>query len=135
MYLHTGIRDYILLESWVPKTNGAYCGAWLGTFLLGMCYPLIDFIRSRAMVRWLRMIQRSKGWRISEGIHIQRAFFRIIGVSIAYLLMLIIMNFNLGLLLAAILGIGLGSYFFERDSLQYLRKNPNTGKVDDPCCV
>jgi copper transporter 1 len=38
MYFHTGIRDYILFETAIPETQGAYFGALLLCFLFAFLY-------------------------------------------------------------------------------------------------
>ncbi|KAI9103747.1 Ctr copper transporter family-domain-containing protein [Phlyctochytrium arcticum] len=38
MFFHTGLTDYVLFETWVPRTPAQYAGTWIAIFVFGILY-------------------------------------------------------------------------------------------------
>ncbi|KAJ3019770.1 hypothetical protein HKX48_001786 [Thoreauomyces humboldtii] len=128
MYFHGGIVDYVLFESWVPRTKGQYAGAWIAIFLFAIAYEgwnatvatyeaglLADF-KSRQTIRsksGFVGIEVSPPWslRIKRGV--VRGVAKLVTVTAAYALMLIAMTFNVLLFVAVVLGLAVGSAVFN----------------------
>lgn len=143
MFFHTGIQDYILFQSWVPRSVGQYISACIGLLLLALTYEALqtyvlileagwrkDSIRSKQIdltgssfgfsakevdVGTIRSISHFAG--LSNGlsgfrIALSRGGLRFISASLGYLLMLVAMTFNVGLILSVLIGFSLGTVFF-----------------------
>lgn len=112
MYFHTGIRDYVLFHSWVPSTLTAYILAIAATALGGVV---------SAWLRAVRVVYEAHAWARASGgwehapllrRNTGRALIVVISSAVDYLLMLIAMTFNVGLFVAVILGLGVGTLLF-----------------------
>ncbi|KAJ3171741.1 hypothetical protein HK101_011244 [Irineochytrium annulatum] len=142
MYFHTGITDYILSSSWVPQTNAQYAGAWIFCYVLAVSYEAwltftawaLTRTAGKAVVRPARRAEKqgvdasadpgsnailgdgaatgsvSRGTLV--GVAVVRGLMRTVSAIIAYLLMLIVMSYNIGLFFAVVLGLGTGSAIF-----------------------
>ncbi|KAI9294049.1 Ctr-domain-containing protein [Neoconidiobolus thromboides FSU 785] len=116
MYFHTGFADYVLFKEWVPRTAGQYAGTFIAIVVFGVIYELLLTIRSKFEVTWTEeSIDKLNSYsRRQFTIDTYRAIFQFFESSIAYLLMLVSMTFNVGLFFAVILGITLGTLIFSR---------------------
>ena len=110
MYFHTGWRDYILFESWVPTSLGTYLAAIAGVTLGGVV---------SAWLRGLRALQEERAWRRRRpgADHVlrtnaERAAIVVASTVVDYALMLVAMTFNVGLFFAVCIGLGLGTLVF-----------------------
>eukprot|EP01112_Ceratiomyxa_fruticulosa_P021110 TRINITY_DN734_c0_g1_i1.p1 TRINITY_DN734_c0_g1~~TRINITY_DN734_c0_g1_i1.p1 ORF type:complete len:377 (-),score=56.90 TRINITY_DN734_c0_g1_i1:117-1247(-) len=131
MYFHMGILDYILLESWVPRTTGQYIGALFGVFLAQIFHELLKLVRKKSETHW----QRSNyGNPINEEetpilgdkekkevippfnivIDVTRALLQALEVAWGLLMMLIAMSFNVGLFIAIFVGSFVGTLIIGR---------------------
>jgi len=131
MYFHTGIVDYILFQSWVPRTDGQYAAAVIGIILLGIIFEGLQSFRALMEFKWKYPSPQS----VSEGeieplngnqltlsfggpfqlwLDLQRAVIYVAEVFIGYCLMLIAMTFNVGLFLAVLAGLFVGHFTFGR---------------------
>ena len=52
MYFHTGILDYILFESWVPRTSGAYAGALFAIFVVSFLSKGVEVASGHWEAKW-----------------------------------------------------------------------------------
>ena len=52
MYFHTGILDYVLIESWVPRTTGQYIGALFFIFFLSFGVKGVEYISTKWEWEW-----------------------------------------------------------------------------------
>ncbi|KAJ3204358.1 hypothetical protein HDU67_009553 [Dinochytrium kinnereticum] len=223
MYFHTGITDYVLFKSFVPRTMGQYLGACVFTALLAVLMMAVEATRRRMMrargesVRRIRRVERRRrregfvsvvvkksdgdvgtglvagegastggmccgsttvaspsqldvdassgdepappppsaaphvqkvtlvaamsaklgawggayGFRATdEWYHVVRAVLRTVEVAFAYLLMLVVMQFNVGLIVAALFGVFVGNYVFGREEGGVKR-----GGAEGDCCM
>ncbi|KAJ3271542.1 hypothetical protein HK104_004680, partial [Borealophlyctis nickersoniae] len=115
MYFHGGISDYVLMESWVPRTGAHYAAAWVSTFLLSILYEATSAAQFVVEDRRARMELSSStlpSWSHTIIAGILRGLVRIWMASLAYILMLIVMTYNVGLFFAAVVGLGVGAAVF-----------------------
>ncbi|KAJ3300741.1 hypothetical protein HK104_006039 [Borealophlyctis nickersoniae] len=115
MFFHTGISDYVLLENWVPRNGGQYAGAWIGTFLLGLVFEITTTLHYLLEARRTRyeleaVTPLSKSYTVM--IAVTRGLIRMWVAFLAYILMLVVMTYNVGLFFAAIVGLGAGAAVF-----------------------
>jgi hypothetical protein len=132
MYFHTGIVDYILFESWVPRTNGAYAGAVIGVMILAFLFEALQTLHSYLEFRW-KSPEYQSGTKNGDveplnekvvlvwgktpfrfWIDLQRAAIHALEIVLGYFLMLIAMTFNVGLFCSLIAGFFLGHFVFGR---------------------
>ncbi|RKP01903.1 hypothetical protein CXG81DRAFT_11402 [Caulochytrium protostelioides] len=136
MYLHTEINDYVLFRSLVPQNQGQYFGVWLLTFGIALLLAGID--KARRM--WSARVRRHTAHAPmvpAQALPMQslardrliQALIRTLEVIIAYLLMLIVMTFNVGLLFAAGAGVFVGSLLWEEGPGELRASHPDEG----PC--
>jgi hypothetical protein len=60
MYFHTGIVDYVLFESWVPRTIGAYAGTLIAIFVVAFFSKGIDVATSFWEAKWKMAYNETK---------------------------------------------------------------------------
>lgn len=124
MYFHTGERDYILFEGWVPEDRSEYVGSWFAIFLLGI---LLEFLRAcRAFFEYISTPPACEcaarkglsGFLFERPFRIRvdfvRALLHLVDVTLSLLLMLVAMTFNVGLFLAVVFGAAVGHFLFGR---------------------
>ena len=116
MYFHSGFRDYILFEWAVPTSTGSYIGSCILIILFACLYEGYQVLYLKCLDSIDKMTvaneenQPSRYQFFLAGLF--RMGIRIIGAAWSYLLMLIVMSFNVGLFISVILGLGLGSALF-----------------------
>jgi copper transporter 1 len=148
MFFHFGIRDYVLFETWVPESIFEYLLTCLACFGLAAAYEYLLYMNSRYEKFWKQMVASDKIGTVDNSkedqlllntksptnitidrshftilwtplqIRICRSCFRMINMFVAYLCMLIVMSFNVGLFLALILGVGFGSLLWNDNEIQ-----------------
>jgi len=134
MYFHTGYFDYILFQEWVPQDALQYWLAILGIFLATVVYEILRSVRP-VMIRsqpqgktpeteGLLSEQNNNSFLapLDMGREILRAFLRTVEVTLSYLLMLVVMTFNVGYFLALIAGAFVGAIIVGR----FQFPNPST---------
>ncbi|KAJ3213142.1 hypothetical protein HDU67_003229 [Dinochytrium kinnereticum] len=134
---HTDIQIPFLVTAWTPKTPVHYFLAWLLTFVLALLYeawvslpmrlerryPSLANLRVDPIVASRRGSDSTVVYEGVDGGDVEgfkgkmiRGFYRggmrIVGAALAYVLMLIVMTFNLGLFFAVVVGLGIGSSLF-----------------------
>jgi len=116
MYFHTGFRDYVLFKEWVPTTGPQYASTVIAIIFMGIFYELILTIRGHVELDWTAKSSSKLTEYSAQQFKIDsmRAGFQFVESSLAYLLMLVSMTFNVGLFLAVIAGITLGTLVFAR---------------------
>ncbi|KAI8905166.1 Ctr copper transporter family-domain-containing protein [Gorgonomyces haynaldii] len=130
MFFHTGFRDYILFESWLPNSFGSYLLGLCFCFALGFGYEtLIMYTHEfeQATTGDVSVVEdpgnddfrplllshaaRIRGWSPLK-LRLAKAGLRFVNITMAYLCMLLVMSFNLGLFLSTVLGIAVGTFFW-----------------------
>jgi len=152
MYFFTEVPFYLLFKEWTPSTPGQFAGAWFAIFFLGLIFEGVQTLRycmevkylhtgqnqqlkdeeegdaksdkAAAWESWARKHRLAKDQLLADGC---RALLQIVTVGVAYLLMLAVMSFHVGIFFAAIVGIGMGTFIFGRFK-QYVVVAP------DSCC-
>jgi len=139
MYFHTSLEDYVLLESWVPRTVLQYVLAWFAVFFFAFFIDAFRLARLRLENAWKRSISipnlntdehlhheevplLGNELRVMEpknppfriGVDIPRALLQFVETAWALLIMLVAMTFNVGLFLAICAGAAFGSLIFGR---------------------
>ncbi|KAH6602612.1 hypothetical protein BASA61_000945 [Batrachochytrium salamandrivorans] len=122
MYLHTGISDYVLFKTFVPTTNGQYAGAFIFSATLSVLFFCVsEFRRMRLAVHhaYRRSLNPTKSsgrsWNSKVEIYqMELAALRTIEVFIGYMVMLIVMTCNVGLIVAVMVGVFIGTYVLDR---------------------
>ncbi|KAJ8326352.1 hypothetical protein O5D80_005109 [Batrachochytrium dendrobatidis] len=133
MYLHTGITDYVLFKSFVPRTLNQYVGAVVVSIALSIVFFIISaFRKSRLIVHaaYRQTIAKStfKFWDTKTELYqLENAILRTLEVFVGYMMMLIVMTFNVGLIIAVLAGVLIGSYVFDRSTA--------TAENSNVCCV
>ncbi|GJJ78057.1 solute carrier family 31 (copper transporter), member 1 [Entomortierella parvispora] len=56
MYFHTGFEDYVLFETWVPRSAGQYAGTWFALFFLTLFYQTIAAYRTGLDIQWAEQL-------------------------------------------------------------------------------
>ena len=121
-------------REWTPNTGSSYVGAWFAIFALAILYEGLSAAYNRAdALWWARYCSASsdiesgcgapKAARLAAmtslqliAMDIARGLSRVVLGGLAYLLMMSVMTFNLGIFFAAIAGFGVGSALFGRRS-------------------
>ncbi|EGG19041.1 hypothetical protein DFA_02284 [Cavenderia fasciculata] len=137
MFFHTGILDYILFETWVPRSKGQFAGYWFLIFFGAIVFECEKTLRSILEKRWEAEKQRQKDLTMSDStptdtvsisqgffkgdypkfnpkIDILRGFLHGFELTLSYLLMLVAMTFNVALFFAVIAGTVVGNILVGR---------------------
>ncbi|KAG5459967.1 MAG: hypothetical protein BJ554DRAFT_8051 [Olpidium bornovanus] len=121
-YFHVDIRDYFLLRCLVPLNAGHYFCACLVTFLLAMGRVAIQVVTPRFESRWCDAELCSSSTVGHEtyrrrldrlAVAARRALWSTLSLLVSTLIMLVMMSFNLGFFLAALLGHFVGVFFIS----------------------
>eukprot|EP00026_Physarum_polycephalum_P011422 Phypoly_transcript_11648.p1 GENE.Phypoly_transcript_11648~~Phypoly_transcript_11648.p1 ORF type:complete len:350 (+),score=34.02 Phypoly_transcript_11648:42-1091(+) len=141
MYFHNSIVDYILFESWVPTTNASYVISWFAIFVFTVLYEVIKLVRTRLERKWADKLSEdyvnvnsSSKYAFLAGeapfrpkIDFMRAFIHMIEVAWGFLVMLVVMTYNIGLCMAVLAGSFVGMLFigsFEKRINVYFTYDP-----------
>ncbi|XP_053682201.1 high affinity copper uptake protein 1 [Sabethes cyaneus] len=116
MSFHGGSCEIILFPSWATTEVGQFVGAWFGFFLLALLYEGLKFYREVLRKKELNAttpgVTKTLRQHYTSKFHIMQSALHLIQVSVSYILMLIVMTFNLWLCLAVVSGAAIGYYFF-----------------------
>lgn len=131
-YFNNNLPIYLLFEAWTPGVKHSYAGAWFAIFFLAMVQEALQSAYSHVDTAWWARYcapsndieagcsgQKKKGIVESSTLHliamdIARGLSRLLLGGLAYLIMMSVMTFNLGIFFAAISGFGVGSALFGR---------------------
>jgi len=151
MFFHFGYRDYILFESWVPETFLSFVVACFFCFFLALGYEYLLFVNYRFEKRLQKQdLARAVSPAISENrgspedplllssstsvshdatrIRVYRGLMRCTTITGAYILMLLVMSYNIVLFLSVVVGLGVGAALWGKQI--YAR----TGHFEEHCC-
>ncbi|XP_058444377.1 high affinity copper uptake protein 1-like [Malaya genurostris] len=116
MSFHGGSCEVILFPSWATTEVAQFVGAWFGFFLLALLYEGLKFSREILRTKELQTLAssgtRNMRYHLTSKLHVIQSVLHLIQVSVSYVLMLIVMTFNLWLCLAVVSGAAVGYYFF-----------------------
>ncbi|XP_055587631.1 high affinity copper uptake protein 1 [Uranotaenia lowii] len=120
MSFHGGSCEIILFPSWATTTVGKFVAAWFVFFAMALLYEGLKFYREiisqrqrKASGAKLEVSAAPGMWHFMKSpLHIIQSLLHLIQVSVSYILMLIVMTFNLWLCLAVVSGAAVGYYIF-----------------------
>lgn len=116
MFFHFSYADYLLFDFWIPTTLFQYIFALLACFLLSVFFEALQTKKSILEHSWKpREIKILGAYSVEQfKIDVIRSCFQFVILTIGYCLMLITMNFNVGMFLAIMVGLTFGSFIFAR---------------------
>jgi len=128
MYFHTGIVDYVLFKGWVPKTSGEYAGTWFAVCLMTIISECLKAIKCY----WKYKEKKKTRCRaviscLLPNTKCAKAVFRVVEVAWGFLVMLVVMNYNVGLFFALLTGVFIGHFCVE----QYIK---DWEAEEETCC-
>jgi len=134
MYFHMGITDYVLFKSWVPNTTLTYIGTWVAIFLFTIVFEVMKLFRTRWEKKWAdQLTEEYTNISINSNsifageapfrtkIDFARATLHLIEVGWGFLVMLVVMTYNIGLFVAVLAGAFFGMLLIGR-FVQYIPK-------------
>ncbi|KAI6133338.1 Ctr copper transporter [Pisolithus croceorrhizus] len=134
-WLHFGKGDYLLFETWTPSSNGAIAGASIAIFAFGILHRSLAALRRSREDHWrtrtLALLSKLPARTLSSSTpdhaksegpippfipshDIPRGIIHAIQTAFSYILMLIVMTFNVAYIIPVILGLGVGEVLFGR---------------------
>ncbi|KAJ3343866.1 hypothetical protein HDU93_005149 [Gonapodya sp. JEL0774] len=137
MFFHTGFVDYFLFKTWVPRNRWQYAGSLVAVLLLAFFFEGIIVAREILEHKWSTGEDKRRALGVKylpEGliVDVQRFFITVLSVTMGYVVMLLVMTFNVGVFFMCVIGIGVGSVVFRKF------KNPNipfeTLQGSKECC-
>lgn len=124
----------ILFDGWMANTVGKFVGSAIAIFIFSFLYEGLKYVRETIYLRGVKKSAckkcRASGTPTESGtpltgndekrlaeylkdkFHIIQTLLHLIQVSVSYLLMLIVMTYNVWLCLAVVLGAACGYYLF-----------------------
>ncbi|EGC38675.1 hypothetical protein DICPUDRAFT_17426, partial [Dictyostelium purpureum] len=124
MFFHTGIIEYVLFKSWVPRTNGQFAGTWFAIFFFAILFEIEKTARAILEKKWqpkkddnaLLINSAFLGGSYPSFSYrdIIRGCLHGLELTCSYLLMLICMLFNVALFFAVIAGVIVGNILVGR---------------------
>lgn len=138
-YFHATITDYFLFKSWLPKTGWQYALSLVAVFFMAFSNEGIQLLRALDEQRFeLEPLPLSPSYSLPQfSRDLTRFLLALIASGWSYLIMLLVMSFNVGVFLAAIFGFGCGAVlwgYVRRNALgsswsgRGLQVEPSTGK-------
>ncbi|KAI0776532.1 CTR copper uptake transporter [Trametes elegans] len=143
MYLHFTPGDIVLFNGWVPSSNGAMVGTCIGLFLLALVERWIAACRGVMEAHWRKRAQIVQADRLnlpmngkkSAGVNtgrlrdsltlrsstpfilahdLTRGILHAAQATLQFAFMLIVMTYQVGFILAIVIGMGVGETLFGR---------------------
>jgi len=129
MYFHWGIMDYVLLQAWVPNSSLTYAATWIAVFVITVLFEVLKLVRTRYERRWTEELNEYvsvnsdnvQGPPFRFQADFMRAILHTIEVGWGFLVMLVVMTYNVGLFIAVLAGSFIGMLFVGR-FVQYVPK-------------
>jgi len=132
MYFHWGVEDYVLFHGWVPTTSAQYFGTLVAVAFMGFFTHVIKLLKCYCEPRWKHptILQDEPRSFFSvpfqPRVDFERAVIQTLEVVWSFIVMLIIMNFNVGIFLTLCFGILLGNILLGR----FVKQNSESSS----CC-
>jgi hypothetical protein len=118
MFLHFSRIDYILFSWWVPRSYLAYFLTCVFCFLFGVISSSLRILRVRAEAQWSAIDSDTQHGEYrwfappSFATNAKRATFLALVSVVDFMLMLLVMSFNVGIIAACVLGLAFGHFLF-----------------------
>ncbi|KAK9715646.1 hypothetical protein RND81_06G179200 [Saponaria officinalis] len=136
MTFYWGTKMTLLFNSWKTESWPSYTLTLLVIFLFALFYQYMEDRRLRFLAMGIKAQSQPSingapllprlGARVSNSARVMTAVLVGVNSVIAYMLMLAVMSFNWGVLIAVVLGFGFGYFFFRAMEYEAL-------VVQDPC--
>merc|ERR1711916_168440 len=127
MYFHTGTHEMLLFKPWELNTDAKYAVAFIGLLLLTVFYEFLTAYKPVLDAYLISNAQSSSsGETIPWSVQPVRAGYHVLRLAIAYIIMLAVMTYNVGLLMAILLGAFIGFFLFNRQLYGSLPGNEQT---------
>ncbi|KAI9033459.1 Ctr copper transporter family-domain-containing protein [Hyaloraphidium curvatum] len=107
MYFHAGFRDYLLSYTWVANNNGQFVASLIAIFAIAVGSVFLTIVRDL-----LATLARRRDRIRTPRARLDAALLRFAGtlpsISAAYVVMLVVMSYNIWVFVAAMLGVAVG---------------------------
>ena len=153
MYFHFGFSEYVLFQSFVPRTPFQYFLAWMFCFALAFFYEGLLAFGVIAEKKWadgdryascfpakvtplenddatLTQYSTARGLSIAS----QRALLKFVTSTVGYAVMLLTMLFNVGLYFAVVVGLAFGTFIFAGYKRRALLDSNSDSFKENRCC-
>ncbi|XP_074267191.1 copper transporter 5-like [Silene latifolia] len=129
MTLYWGTKVTLLFDFWKTESILSYTITLLACFLFAVFYQYMEDRRLSFLAMGItRQSQPSistpfvpkPGARVSRSARFATAVLTVVNTTIAYMLMLGVMSFNGGVLIAVVVGFGVGYYLFRAKEYEAL---------------
>jgi len=111
MYFHTGFREYILFQGWVPQNDAEFIIAVILIFLFSVGYEFLKYFRAvleknhrMALEENVGILNGKKPSTKSYPHLLVSSFLYFVEITLGFLLMLLAMTFNITIFLAVVIG-------------------------------
>ncbi|CAF1056114.1 unnamed protein product [Rotaria magnacalcarata] len=118
MTFHGGYNEQILFDQWHTTTVGAFTASWFAVFFFAVLYEALKTFRDSLSKRdFCQACSQTENRqqtlaRLLSFSHAIQTLLHIVQMAFSYLLMLVAMTYNTYLLIAIVLGAGLGHFLF-----------------------
>ncbi|CAM4950556.1 unnamed protein product [Rotaria socialis] len=118
MTFHGGYNEQILFDQWHTTTVGAFTASWFAVFFFAVLYEALKTFRDALSKRdFCQACSQTENRqqtlaRLLSFPHAIQTLLHIVQMAFSYLLMLVAMTYNTYLLIAIVLGAGLGHFLF-----------------------
>lgn len=134
MYFEAGYKAVVLFQGWDIQTIGAMVGSCIGIFLMGILYEGLKYFREYLSSKHYTSVTynnvktpgeagsetssqvnrtpMSFKTSVTSASHYIQTALHLLQMIISYLLMLIVMTYNVWLFMAVVLGCTVGYFFF-----------------------
>ncbi len=128
-------------NSWYTSTWLGYSGALILLFLLAIGVEGLRYLNMALHRKYVVSLAEHKRRTLTQRIGARgiRAVGHMLHVTVAYLVMLVIMSYNVGLFVAILLGFGVGSFVFTDEYYEPRTRDPSVALskdgVNGDCCA
>jgi len=110
-YFHFSYHTVLLFEQWTTHSWPALIGSCVVALLFAMLYELVKF--GRKQLRNKSKDQTHEGCSaFCNHMHLIQTLLEVLQVFLGYVVMLLVMSFNVAICISIMLGVGLGYYLF-----------------------
>lgn len=117
MYFHHDTHDLLLFKGWATQTGTVYAATWIGIVFFTVGYHYMQAMRTTLLEPALmQRLAFAHSALQREGLHMVRAALFTFEAAIGFVIMLVVMTFNIGWCLAILMGIFVGQYMLCRNA-------------------
>eukprot|EP00029_Vermamoeba_vermiformis_P006662 TRINITY_DN267_c0_g1_i1.p1 TRINITY_DN267_c0_g1~~TRINITY_DN267_c0_g1_i1.p1 ORF type:complete len:355 (+),score=60.54 TRINITY_DN267_c0_g1_i1:122-1186(+) len=130
MWFHADVAEIILFKQWIPRNSLAFAGSWFAVVLMAFVAEFLRFLRQRSEQKWKLQKLGKNDTSFVFGVDVPRALFHTAQLGWGYIVMLLVMTYNVGLFFAVLTGHLIGSLVFGR----FMKANPEPETITEDCC-